>query len=82
MKVTTFDIEENVRFVKVTGKGAVETRPFVKVSLDGSGCSLPHCNCSPLHFISVSNGKMGISIELTKKEAKAILTGCANIYLA
>jgi len=61
MRIETFKITK--RDLK---DGAAEKRPFIKIS--NIGCDLNHCECSPQYFISVSDGKCGICIELEKKE--------------
>lgn len=53
--------------------------PFVRVSLDGEGCGLKHCNCSPPNYISISDGKTITTVTLIDEEAQAIKSGWASI---
>lgn len=56
-------------------KKAVETerqQSYLLVELNGNGCGLKGCSCSPPNFISVFNGKIGFEITLTNEEAKEI----------
>lgn len=46
--------------------------PFVLVELNGNGCGLDNCKCSPPNFISVSDGKNGFEVILTDEEAKEL----------
>lgn len=43
-----------------------ETRPFVRMS--NVGCGLAGCACSGERFISISNGKEGLMVQLTEME--------------
>ena len=42
------------------------------MELNGNGCGLKECNCSPSNFISISNGKIGFEVTLTDEEAKEL----------
>lgn len=46
--------------------------PFILVELNGNGCGLDHCKCSPPNFISVSDGEKGFEVTLTDEEAKEL----------
>lgn len=67
MQIKSFDIESN--------DGRVETKPFLRAALDGSGCGSPPCKCSPPFFITLSDGKRGIMATLSKKEVEELLKG-------
>lgn len=68
MKVNRFSINQ-------TDPGVVR-EVFVRFSVDG--CGIAGCNCSPKRFLSFSDGKNGISIELTKEEAESFIKDVAN----
>lgn len=70
MKIETFKIEKSPR---------VTDKPFLRASLDGTGCSIETCSCSAPFFVTLSDGKTGIKAELTHAEAKAILKGWASL---
>ena len=56
--------------------------PYILVELNGNGCGLDHCQCSPPNFISVSDGKKGFEITLTDEEAKVLKeTGMLKVVL-
>jgi hypothetical protein len=56
-------------------KGSKSEEPFVRVSVDGRGCPLVNCNCSPENYISLSDGTVGLTVALTASQAKAIREG-------
>ena len=63
MNITTSNVDHS--------SPMIETRPFVRFS--GVGCGVEGCNCSPKRFLSVSNGKIVISIELDEEEFASLL---------
>ena len=67
-KVETIPVEKPDR-------GSITYKPFVRISVDGRGCSLQGCNCSPDNFISVSDGKTILKIDLTDSQAEAVRKG-------
>ena len=65
MKVENFEID----------KEAIEDQrqnPFLLVELNGNGCGLERCGCSPANYISISNGVKGLEVTLTDEEAKEL----------
>ena len=42
------------------------------MELNGNGCGLKECNCSPPNFITISSGKIGFEVTLTDEEAKEL----------
>ena len=64
MKITRFKITDKTRQV---------TSPCLTLILNGKGCWLKGCNCSQHNFISISDGKIGLTVELTIEETKEIL---------
>ncbi len=56
-------------------RGEITYKPFVRISVDGRGCSIQGCNCSSDNFISVSDGKTILKIDLTASQAEAIRGG-------
>lgn len=54
------------------GNYLTRQNPFLLVQLNGDGCCLSGCNCSPPNFISVFDGKNGIEVSLTDKEVDII----------
>jgi hypothetical protein len=65
MHVETFRIHTDIENAQ-TGGGSQVQEPFLRLS--NCGCGLPHCNCSPERFVSVSDGHTGITLELTSDE--------------
>ena len=68
--VKTFEIEPDNQ-KKVKG-------PYIRVVVDGQGCPIPNCNCSPGNFIVISNGEIGLSVTLTDDQAN-LITECGGI---
>ena len=66
---------------KIKRGPSVEQRPFVRASLDGTGCGISTCGSSLGHYITVSDGTNGVKITLTEAEARAIRSGWADITL-
>ena len=56
-------------------KGSISQEPFVRVSVNGQGCPLVNCKCSPENYITISDGKTGMTVALTASQAKAIRNG-------
>jgi hypothetical protein len=73
--VTTIDLDAVQRKIDQTGLGAVSHNPGVRASLDGSGCGLDNCNCSDGLWISISNGKTLLRVNLTAEEAEDLKKG-------
>ena len=71
-KVETIPVEE-------PDKGSVTYKPFVRVSVDGKGCPLLNCNCSPPNYIAISDGKTILSVPLTDSQAEAIRGGTLGL---
>ena len=71
-EVETFPIEQPER-------GSKSEEPFVRVSVNGQGCPLVTCNCSPGNYISISDGKTGMVVALTESQAKAIRKGFLSL---
>lgn len=61
--VVTTPIAEGEEWVK---------EPFIRAVLDGSGCDLPHCRCSPPNFLAISDGKVVLTVDLTAAQAKQL----------
>lgn len=54
-------------------KGAAQRQnPYILIELNGNGCGIEGCNCSPPNFISVSDGANGLAVALTDEEAKEL----------
>ena len=67
MQVETFKIHTDAENAQTGGGGGSQIQePFLRLS--NCGCGLPHCNCSPERFVSVSDGHTGITLELTPDE--------------
>jgi hypothetical protein len=60
-------------------KGAITQEPFVRVSVNGQGCPLVTCKCSPDNYISISDGETGLMVPLTDSQAKAIRKGFLSL---
>ncbi len=43
---------------------------FCNVVLDGRGCGIPTCNCSPPNFISIGDGKRVFCVTLSQRQAE------------
>jgi hypothetical protein len=71
-EVETFEIDRPT-------KGAISKEPFVRVSVNGQGCPLVTCNCSPENYISISDGETGMLVPLTASQAKAIRNGFLSL---
>jgi len=67
-EVETFEIDRPT-------KGSITQEPFVRVSVNGQGCPLVGCNCSPASYISISDGETGLTVALSESQAKAIRNG-------
>jgi len=65
MRAETFQIRTDAENDQ-TGGGSQIQEPFLRLS--NCGCGLPHCNCSPERFVSVSDGHIGITLVLTPDE--------------
>ena len=64
MKVSHFEINK--------ADERVQQGPFVFMSdLDG-GCGLPACNCSPGHWITISDGDHALKVKLSMAEWKQL----------
>jgi hypothetical protein len=46
--------------------------PFLRVNLNGDGCGLASCSCSPPNYISISNGEIGLNVELSDEQVKLL----------
>jgi hypothetical protein len=60
MKTTTYRHENVLPDGTFSDKrGAVHTTPVTTMSYDSprGGCGLPHCGCSPGHWISINKGR-------------------------
>ncbi len=65
MKVTRFTVNKgNARQIQ---------SPVVRVEAKGRGCGLLGCNCSPLNFITISDGELGLTVELSAIEAQTLM---------
>ena len=62
---------EKYKIDKEAGE-AEKQNPTLIVELNGNGCGLDNCKCSPPNFISVSDGKNGFEVTLTDEEAKEL----------
>jgi hypothetical protein len=69
MQAETFRIRTDAENAQ-TGGGSQVQEPFLRLS--NCGCGLPHCNCSPERFVSVSDGHTGITLVLTPDEFDVI----------
>jgi hypothetical protein len=69
MRAETFQICTDAENAQ-TGGGTQLQEPFLRLS--NCGCGLPHCNCSPERFVSVSDGQVGITLVLTPDEFEVI----------
>ena len=67
------------KFKIVQDDSTVVQEPFIRFSTHG--CSIPSCGCSPERYLSFSNGKEGIVVELTPKEAKEIQKAFAEGFV-
>lgn len=63
MKIKTMAVIHDERTIK---------GPLLRVVVDGSGCDLPNCHCSPPNFITISDGETLLCAELTHEEAEDI----------
>ena len=63
----------NFNSFKITDSVRQETRPYVKIFIDGKGCGSTGCNCSPDNFVVISNGTNGLSVELSDKDVKNLI---------
>lgn len=61
--------------VEKPDKGEITYKPFVRVSVDGKGCPWQGCNCSAGNYISISDGKTILMVELTDSQAKKLRGG-------
>lgn len=64
-RIELFEIDKKEQEVQ-------EQEPFILVELNGNGCGLERCNCSPSNYISISNGEIGLVLALTDEEADKI----------
>ncbi len=65
--------EITVKTIKVPEGDPKHTQgPYIRAVVDGQGCSLPECNCSPENFILISNGEIALSVALTDEQARLI----------
>ncbi len=62
MKITT---------IKIYDDPDICQKPFFRLSF-GKGCGLENCNCSPGHWITISNGRILLTVKLTIEEIKTI----------
>lgn len=60
-------------------KGAISDKPFVRVSVDGKGCPLLNCKCSPPNYIAISDGTTILNVALTDSQAKAVRAGILGL---
>ena len=60
-------------------KGSISKKPFVRVSVDGSGCPLVNCKCSPPNYISISDGDTILYVKLSESQAKAVRSGILGL---
>ncbi len=67
--INSFTITDPVRQVQ---------KPFLRITLNGEGCGEKGCNCSPANYISLSDGKNGLTVELTNEQINMLLK---NRYL-
>jgi hypothetical protein len=74
-KVETIPVEK-------PDKGEITYKPFVRVSVDGNGCPLLNCKCSPPNYIAISDGKTILNVALTDSQAKAIRKGVLGLGAA
>jgi hypothetical protein len=74
-KIEIFKVHTNLKC-----KGIQVGVPFVRVNLTGNGCGNPGCKCSPPYYISLSNGVVGMTINLDESEANAIKQGIGEVY--
>lgn len=65
VKIKSFKINKNEPEME-------KQHPYLLVELNGNGCSIKECMCSPPNFISVSDGKKGFEVTLTDEEAKRL----------
>jgi hypothetical protein len=62
MKIDTFNISRSdIKAGRVLGVG------MVRMS-SGEGCGAPHCDCSDGYWISVGNGKVGLTARFKNEE--------------
>ena len=59
--------------------GSISTKPFVRVSVDGNGCPLLNCSCSPPNYIAISDGTTILNVALTDSQAEAIRKGTLGL---
>jgi hypothetical protein len=66
----------NIKRIEVDKNNtSMETKPLIRLSLLGEGCSLEGCNCSPGYFLLMSDGQTCLSASLNKEEADLIREG-------
>ncbi len=72
------DIQRDIDASKAAGDptpGAIKHGAMLLAELNGDGCGMGTCKCSPDFFISVSDSTgYGISVRLTRAEARKLLT--------
>ena len=67
-----------VSYFEIGDDGLSETRPFIgrSANTDKGGCGSPGCNCSPGHWVNISNGKFGLCAHFeSKHEMDLFLAG-------
>lgn len=69
MRANMFTIYTPEELAK-TGGGDMEQSPFIRIS--NCGCGLEGCHCSNGQWISLSTGKIGITVQLTPEEFETV----------
>ena len=74
--MTTEGGSPNVRRVRIdprkVGDGIQEAGPLFQLTVDGRGCGADSCRCSPPNYVTLSDGRTLLTLELTDAEAALV----------
>ncbi len=60
------------RLAIIPNDETIEQGPRMAAALTGTGCEAPNCNCSPPFWLSISDGEVSLSVELTETEVERL----------